>query len=86
MKVKGCIEKLQITDKTSIWINTDVNEHSFKIELEKLMSEYSNQNVESLKLRKHFVSGVSLIFWTRRNVPPQSSHLYLYFGIIELPI
>ena len=50
MKVKECIEKLQITDKTSIWINTDVNEHSFKIELERLMSEYSNQNVESLKL------------------------------------
>ena len=50
MKVKECVEKLEITDKTSIWVNTDVNEHSFKIELEKLMSEYSNQNVECLKL------------------------------------
>lgn len=50
MKVKECIEKLEITGKTSIWINTDVNEHSFKIELEKLMSEYSTQNIECLKL------------------------------------
>ena len=50
MKVKDCIEKLDITEKTSIWINTNVNEESFQIELEKLISEYSTQNIECLRL------------------------------------
>ena len=50
MKVKDCIEKLEITEKTSIWINTNVNEESFNVSLERLMSEYSSQNIESLRL------------------------------------
>ncbi len=50
MKVKDCIEKLEITEKTSIWINTNVNEESFNVSLERLMSEYSSQNIECLRL------------------------------------
>ena len=50
MTVKDCIEKLDVTDKTSIWINRDVNEMCFQIELEKLKSEYYEHGVEMLKL------------------------------------